>query len=133
MTLSAIYFIFVFVSACSVLQIVSSYNRSVGFAFFLNKPFLGYIISAIVIITIYWWFFYRTGNKNTREGILEGAQQLGWSAFAIAGAVIFTMLVCSLLRMRGPHRHEGERKKGLGALQQETLFQIIHYRRPRKR
>lgn len=127
MTLSAIYLLFVFISACGVLQIVASYNRSVGFSFFLNKPFLGYIISPIAIIAMYWWFFYGSGERNTRDPILEGAQQLGWSAFAIVSAVIFTMLVCSLIRMKQPHKVISERKKGLGALQQESLFQIIRY------
>ena len=133
MTLSAIYFIFVFVSACGVLQIVAAYNHSVGFAFFLNKPLLGYIVSVIAIIAMYWWFFYGSGERNTREVILEGAQQLGWSAFAIASAVIFTMLVCSLIRIKEAHIIIGERKKGLHALQQETLFQVIRYRNVRKR
>lgn len=133
MTLSAIYFLFVFISAIGVLQIIASYNRSVGFSFFLNKPFLGYILSIIVIITMYWWFFYGTGNKNTREIILEGAQQLGWSAVAIVSAVVFTLLVCSLLRIKQPYKLIIERKKGLGALQQETLLQIIRYRNNKKR
>lgn len=118
--------LFTFVACLGVLQIAAAHGRMVGLAFF-KRPILGYLFGILAIGGMFWWFF-TSGDRNVWNPRLEGAQLFG--CFTLAGfcAIVFTLIVCSLLkgwRSRPSEELEEESSKGLEVLRRTTYFRVI--------
>jgi uncharacterized membrane protein len=83
-----------------MLQLIAASNQLQGMLFIRNKP-VTLVLSIAAIVFAFWWFFYREDRLDTvmRRTGLEGAQQFTvfcWTTFA---ALVFTLVLSSLLRM----------------------------------
>ena len=102
----------------------------VGLSFF-NRPIFGYLFGILAIGGIFWWFF-TSSDRNVPNPRLEEGQLLGWSTLAFASAIVFTLVVCSLVKKWRLGASEGdEPSDGLEVLQRMTYFRAIgrHFRR----
>jgi len=94
------YCIFVFIAVMGMLQLIATINQLKGMLFIRNRP-ITLVLSIAAIVFSFWWFFYRDNRLDTvmRRTGLEGAQQFTvfcWTTFA---ALVFTLVLSSLLRM----------------------------------
>lgn len=122
------YYLFVFVAAVGVLQMVAAYRRLAGLAFFRNR-ILSYIFSILAIGGSFGWFFGSGNRMDTvmRRAALEGAQQFVYFNTATFLALVFTLTVSSLLfahRLRA-QTHKKAYPKGFGALSEISYFQAL--------
>ncbi len=118
------YFGLSFVAAVGVLQVVAAYNELRGVSFFGRKIY-GYLFAALTVSPALASFF--TWNSRNPIGIIEGREQFGFFMLALAAALIFTLVVSSLLkngRLRGNHAQYD----GLEALREITFFQALRRR-----
>lgn len=111
----------VFVSIIGVFQLTATYNGLKGLSFFNNR-ILGYTFGTIAIILPYAAFF--TWNKRNATGVIEGAQQFYFFTIALAVALIFTILLSSLIKHKQLKSNIPE-QNGLEALKEVTFIQAI--------
>ena len=116
------YTLFIFVTSCGVLQLAAAHSGLRGLSFF-KRPQWANLFGAIAVIGAYVWFF-TVENRNVPG--LEGSQQLGYFTLGASLAIVFTLVVSSLLRARiNPPQTEGGQEQGLNALREMTYFQAI--------
>lgn len=131
------YYLFVFVASVGVLQLVATYRQIKGLLFFQNRT-LSYIFSILTIGGSFGWFFGWADRLDTimRRVGLEGAQQFLYFNMAAFLALIFTLIVTSLLyscRSRA-QCHQKSYPEGLGALKEIGYFEALKLSlRPRGR
>lgn len=122
------YYLFVFIAAVGVLQMVAAYRQLGGLAFFRNK-ILSYVFSILAIGGSFGWFFGGGNRIDTvmRRAALEGAQQFVYFNTAAFLALVFTLTVSSLLFA---HRRRAQTQQkaypaGFGALSEISYFQAL--------
>jgi len=116
------YTIFTFVAACGVLQLAAVHSGLRGLSFF-KRPLAASISGAVVVIGAYVWFF-AIENRNVPG--LEGSQQLGNFTLGASLAIVFTLVVSSILRASmNPAHSESGQGQGLDVLRAMTYFQAI--------
>jgi hypothetical protein len=101
MNLGSEYFWLIFLASLGTIQIAAAYNKLNGLLLF-KKPIFSYIFAVLVIGGVFGWFF---GGDNRLEVKLlcqglEGFQQLYHFFFAALAALIFTLIVSSLVNWR---------------------------------
>lgn len=128
MVTSSEYIFFVFLASIGVLQLVALRARLKGILFF-RQPFLTYLFSILAIGIAYWWFFQRDNRIDTimRQTGLEGKQQFFSFCTAAFLAVVFTLVVSSLIGMirKQPPGQKDDSIDGLDALKEKTYFEAI--------
>ncbi|OGO04018.1 MAG: hypothetical protein A2Y60_02165 [Chloroflexi bacterium RBG_13_54_9] len=93
-----------------------------GLSFF-KKPQVANLFGAIAAIGAYVWFF-AIDNRNVPG--LEGSQQFGNFTLGVFLAIVFTLVVSSLLRANmNPRPSESDEGQGLDALRGMTYFQAM--------
>ncbi|MDY6833959.1 MAG: hypothetical protein SVY53_04070 [Chloroflexota bacterium] len=122
------YLLFVFAAACGIIQLSALYGGLKGLLFFHNN-LVTIIVSLAAILISYGLFFgwdTRMDEYIMHTG-LEGAQQLYFSTLGILIAVIFTVLLSSIL-----NRHcaftklpTNEDEDGIEQLRHGTYYQAI--------
>lgn len=122
------YYLFVFIASVGVLQLVAAYRQIKGLLFFQNK-ILSYIFSILAIGGSFGWFFGWADRLDTimRRVGLEGAQQFLYFNMGAFLALIFTLIVTSLLyayRSRA-QCHQKSYPQGLGALKEIGYFEAL--------
>jgi hypothetical protein len=124
------YLFFVFLASVGVLQLVALRARLKGLLFF-KQPVLTYIFSILATGGAYWWFFQRDNRIDTimRQTGLEGKQQFFSFCTAAFLAVVFTLVVSSLIGMLGkkPQKQDDDDVDGLDALKEKTYFEAIKH------
>lgn len=113
-----------------MLQLIATINQLKGMLFIRNRP-ITLVLSIAAIVFAFWWFFYRDNRLDTvmRRTGLEGAQQFTvfcWTTFA---ALVFTLVLSSLLRMLVYRRRERgepeERIEGAYRLRYMSWFEAL--------
>lgn len=122
------YYLFVFIAAVGVLQMVAAYRQLSGLAFF-RSSILSYIFSILAIGGSFGWFF-GGGNRMDavmRRAALEGAQQFVYFNMAAFLALVFTLIVSSLLfaHRRREQSQQKAHPQGLGALTEISYFEAL--------
>jgi hypothetical protein len=116
------YTFFIFVASCGVLQLAAVHSGLRGLSF-LKRPLAANLLGALAVIGAYIWFF---ASENRNVPGLEGSQQLGYFTLGASIAIVFTLVVSSLLRAGiNPSQTEGGQEQGLNALRGMTYFQAI--------
>jgi len=128
MSLTIEYLFFVFIAACGVLQLAAALNQLKGMMFF-RKAAASYIFAVLAIGGAFGWFFgwnRRLDVKIMLTG-LEGAQQLYYFCLAALAALVFTLIVSSLVNYRSLAKAKPpeETEPGLEALRDRTYSQAI--------
>lgn len=122
------YYLFVFIAAVGVLQLVATYRQLKGLAFFQSK-ILSYIFSILAIGVSFGWFFGWADRIDTvmRRAALEGTQQFVYFNTAAFLALVFTLIISSLLYVfRSKSKcHQKANPKGLGALEEISYFEAL--------
>jgi hypothetical protein len=114
------YCLLVFLSVLGVLQLAAAYNNFRSLFFF---PSRGYTVGfAVLIIGFALFSFFNWNEFNTH--VVEGGQQTGSFIFSTGVAILFTLVVSSILNYKrvGTDRAEDE---GLEALRESTYFQVF--------
>jgi len=120
------YLLFVFLACCGVLQLVARWNRLTGLSFFQSR-IATYVFALLTIGGGYTWFFV-SGNRNTLDPRLEGAQQCGDFVLGVMLALLFTAVVSSLVHRRGIARFNPRRSEpGLDALKRMHYFAALKH------
>ncbi|MBI2304068.1 MAG: hypothetical protein HYU86_04915 [Chloroflexi bacterium] len=113
------YILFVFVSACGVLQIVAARAR-LGRLLFFKSWLPSYALGAMAVAVAFGWFF---NSDNRAIPGLGGTEQFYGFVAAFFLALVFTLLLSSLLRIRGVTACQ--QRNGLDALRDRTYLQAI--------
>jgi hypothetical protein len=107
-----------------VLQAAAAHNNLWGLLFFRRRLYAN-LFAAVTIIPALAAFF--TWNYYNATGVIQGAQQAGLFTLGIVIALVFTLVLSSLLnRTRLPQC--GFPREGLDALREETFFRLIRRR-----
>ena len=115
------YFIFVFIASCGAIQLAAAYSKLKGLLF-LPRIVPNYIFAALAIGGAFGWFF--THDSRNVPG-LEGAQLSRGVALAALAAIVFTLIVTSLLKIRVKSRIRNE--PGLDALKKMGYLGAIKH------
>jgi len=115
------YSILVFLAVCAILQLAAVHNNLRGLQFVKNRG-LAISISLVVLTGTIAVFF--TWNYINAVGVIEGSQQAEF--FAISGtlALLFSLLVSSLINRSMPTQGTSA-KSGLQALENATFLQLL--------
>ena len=118
------YFVFVFIAALGVLQMVAAYSALRGLLFIRVRPLAFLIGSATTALAFLWFFLSEPRNISDQEGGLDGNQMAGLFAVAAGSALILTLLVSSVSnRSLGA---SGQRfNSGLDALRETTYLKAL--------
>ncbi|MBI4301631.1 MAG: hypothetical protein HY664_03410 [Chloroflexi bacterium] len=128
------YFLFVFVSACGVLQVAAARGRLRGLLLW-DEYRWSYVLGLFAVSASFWWFF---NVEDWRVAGLEGGPQLVLFAAAAICAIVFTIFFSSLIKalLRSLAKDDPPaniaRSRGLGALEEMTYIQAWLLRIRRK-
>ncbi len=118
------YFLFVFIAALGVLQMVAAYRGLVGLLFIRLRPLAFLVGLAAVPLAFLWFFLSEPRNISDQEGGLDGNQMSGLFAVAAGSALIFTLLVSSISnRSLGGCRQRFD--TGLEALKETSYLKAL--------
>jgi hypothetical protein len=111
----------IFVAVIGVLQAAAAHNNLRGMLFF-RRILHAYIFAGITIVVPLGMFF--TWNYMFAVGYVAGSQQAGLFFFSSAAAIVFTLIVSSLVNFRlKPERPTP--LTGLDALKEDTFFHLF--------
>jgi hypothetical protein len=122
--LSLAYSVPVFIAGVGVLQAAAAYNGLLGLLFFPKKLFsysFAVVMTGLALGLLFAW------NWHYDTGIIQGAQQAEFFLLAIVLALLFTVVVASLIN-RTQLSKANDELEGLDALRDRTLFQAIKRR-----
>jgi hypothetical protein len=124
------YMIFVFIASVGVLQLVAAWTKLKGLLF-LKRPVLAYLLSLLAIGGSFYWFFQRDNRIDTimRQTGLEGKQQFFGFCIAAFLAIVFTLIVSSLIGMirDKPQSNDNKDINGLDALKSISYFEALKH------
>jgi len=115
------YFLFALVASLGTLQIAAAYAQLKGLLFF-DRPVIGYVIGSLALISAFLWFFI--ADDRIGLPIIEGFEQFRYFFTGMATAIIMTLVISSLIKLRKSHCREVE-EEGLEALKNATYLQAI--------
>ena len=121
------YFFLTFMANLGILQLATAYAGIKGLTFF-NRPLFCYLLAAALIAGGFLQFFLIGGY--TPRTIIEGPTQFGCLIGGCAAAIVVTILISSLVRLRMAHS-EGQ-GIGLEALKRTTYLRLIFKRRDKR-
>ena len=108
-----------------VLQLAAAYAQLKGLLILKNK-IATYLLSALIIGGAFAWFFgwdNRLDEKILHTG-LEGAQQLSYFFLATLAAVVFTLVVSSMVNIRSSPKLK-PKERGLDTLRGGSYFKAL--------
>jgi len=111
----------IFVAVIGVLQAAAAYNNLRGLLFF-RRILHAYIFAGITIAVPLGLFF--AWNYLWATGYIAGSQQAGLFFYSAAAAIIFTLIVSSLINIK----YKSDRPTqltGLDALREGTFFHLF--------
>jgi hypothetical protein len=111
----------VFIAVVGVLQAAAAHNNLRGLLFFKNKS-SAYLWAALTTGAALAAFF--TWNYLFPTGIIEGSQQTGLFALSALAALIFTLIISSVVKSRFGRDAEVE-KGGLEVLNRTSYFSAL--------
>ena len=111
----------VLIAGIGVLQAAAAYNNLSGLRFFRSKG-ISYTFSILALIPAGYYFF--TWNQQRANGVIEGSQQAACFSLSIFLALLFTLLISSLINHKTLHQDD-VMEEGLNALHKTTYFRAI--------
>jgi hypothetical protein len=111
----------VFVAAVGVIQAAAAYNNLRGLSFFRQGIF-NYLFATVTIGVPLGFFF--VWNYLFPINCIAGSQQAGLFFLSTIGAIIFTVIVSSLVNIKF-HSPNAAQLKGLEALREGMYFRIL--------
>lgn len=124
------YLVFVFVAAVGVLQLIAVGTHLNGLLFF-RKRVLTYLFSLLAMGSSFYWFLVRDNRWDNvmRHTGLEGKQMFACFCLATFLALVFTLIVSSLISMlhsRGKTTEKNHRQ-GLDALKDMSYLEALRH------
>ena len=118
------YFVFVFIAALGVLQMVAAYSALRGLLFIRVRP-LAFLAGLVTTALAFLWFFLsEPRNVPDTEGGLDGNQMAGLFAVA-AGSALVLILVLSSISNRSMGGNGQRVVPGLDALRETTYLKAL--------
>ena len=118
------YFVFVFIGALGVLQMVAAYRGLLGLLFIRLRP-LAFLVGLVTTSLAFLWFFLsEPRNISDQQGGLDGNQMAGLFAVAAGSALVLTLLASSVSNRSlggGGQRFD----PGLDALRETTYLKAL--------
>ena len=118
------YFVFVFLAALGVLQVVAAYTGMRGL---LLIPFhrLAVVVGLTAVVLAFLWFFLsEPRNLADTEGGLDGNQMAGYFALGAGSATVLTFLLSSISN-RSLAKNGRRPLPGLDALRETTYWTAL--------
>jgi len=123
------YSLFVFVAVVGVIQAAAAHNGLRGLQFFRRTSY-AYIFAGVAIAAPLGMFF--SWNHLYAVGYIAGSQQAGMFFFTSAAAIVFTLVVSSLVNLKAfPGRPT--KLTGMDVYKETTFFRIFLERIRKKR
>ena len=121
--LIAEYFVLVLVATTGVIQVAAAYVNLRG-VLFLKRRIPSGVLGGLAILGSFLWFFI-SDNRNQRG--LEGTQQFSFFLLGCFVAIVFTLVISSLInwRMKPPGDETAAPKEGLNALEDMSYFEAL--------
>jgi hypothetical protein len=122
------YLLFVFIASCGVLQLTAAYSKLKGLLFFQSR-IVTCIFALLVIGGAYAWFIgwgTRLQERIMHPGI-EGFQQVYCFLLAAVVAIIFTLIISSMINRKSLSKSGKEEREGLEKLKEENYFKAIRH------
>ena len=118
------YFLFVFIAALGVLQMVAAYSALRGLLF-IRVRLLAFLTGLVTTGLAFLWFFVsEPRNIPDVEGGLDGNQMAGLFAVAAASALVLTLLLSSVSN-RSMARSVPQFNTGLEVLRETTYLKAL--------
>ena len=118
------YVLFIFLASLGVVQLAALRGRLKGL-YFIRIPLLNLILGLGLLVGAFLWFFIsEPRNLPDTGGGLDGNQQAMFSVAAAVGAVLFTLIVTSVLNA-GFRKGEDGQEAGLQALRRISYFSAL--------
>jgi hypothetical protein len=115
------YFLMVWAAIVGVIQAAAAYNGLRGLMFFPWKIvcyiFCGLVVAGVLTVMFLWNYLYEVN-------VVAGSEQAGWFLYSTAAAIIFTVIVSSLIHIRF-YTPGAEKLKGLDALRQGNIIRVV--------
>ena len=118
------YFLFVFIAASGVLQMVASYTGLQGLLLLRNRRWAFALGFAVIVLSFLWFFSSEPRNIPDTAGGLDGNEQAGFFALAAGSALLFTLLLSSL-RNLNLGNGASQYKSGLDALRETNYLRAL--------
>lgn len=123
------YFYLVFLAVIGVVQAAAAYNQLHGLCLF-RHTISAYIFALLLVSPV--GFLLYTWNERNPVGVIEGLQQALYFFLGTLCAILFTLIVSSLVNQRRFSSVKPDRE-GLEALRNATFYQAIRHRVSRER
>ena len=119
------YFVFVFLAALGVLQVVAAYRSLQGILFIRSRlpAFLGGV--GTTAFAFLWFFLSEPRNISDNEGGLDGNQMSGMFALAAGSALLLTLILSSISNHRKLGKTDQQFNSGLEALRETTYVNAL--------
>ncbi|MFA5374901.1 MAG: hypothetical protein WC455_04000 [Dehalococcoidia bacterium] len=119
------YCIYVFIAVIGMMQIIAARWELRGITFFRSKKW-GYAFGAVIIASVFTWFFGFTG-LNLKEPTFDTPPQLLWLAVSVALALLVTFVISSIVNRRLNTDADSDKAQddGIEALKLKTYWQSI--------
>ena len=118
------YFVFVFIAALGVLQMVAAHSALRGLLFIRVRP-LAFLTGLVTTALAFVWFFLsEPRNIPDTAGGLDGNQMGGLFAVASGSALVLTLLLSSISN-RSLGRSVQQFNPGLDALRETTYLKAL--------
>ncbi|MFA5307854.1 MAG: hypothetical protein WC370_00015 [Dehalococcoidales bacterium] len=115
------YSLMVFTAIVGVVQAAAAYNNLRGLLFFRNK-ICAYVFAALAVAAplgvLFCW------NYLFEINVVAGSEQAGLFFFSTVGAVIFTVIVSSLVNLK-LHSPDAVKLNGLDALRESNFLRLL--------
>lgn len=120
------YLLFVFFSCVGTLQIASCHSRISTMLFIMKNRTISLLLGLIIILGSFLWFFLpEPHNINDIHGGLDANAQLLFFSIGGLSALLFTLIVSSVLNSgKGIKKHH-QPHDGLDALKEITYWQAF--------
>ena len=118
------YFVFVFLAALGVLQMVAAHTGLRGLLFIRVRPLAFLAGLATTVASFIWFFLSEPRNISDTEGGLDGNQISGLFALAAGSALVLTLLLSSISN-RSLGKSGQQLEPGLEALKDTTYLSAL--------
>ena len=118
------FFVFVFISALGVLQMVAAQNRLWGLLFIRRRTIAFLVGFGSTTLAFLWFFLSEPRNLSDTHGGLDGNGAAGIFTIASASALALTLVISSI-RNRSMGKGDRRYAVGLDALRETTYLRAL--------
>ena len=120
------YLLFVFFSCVGTIQVAASHSRINMMLFVMKNRTISFLLGLIIILVSFLWFFLPDPhNINDIHGGLDANDQLLLFSTGGLGALLFTLIISSILNSKKGGNKYCQSSGGLDGLRERTYGQFF--------